>query len=803
MISPHSRKACLRLATAMVAVLFFIVTLSAQARPQSAGPQAGQPEFKGKIGLSYKDSQPWWPPQVQPPQGAPNIVFIVLDDTGFAQLGCYGSEIQTPNIDILAAEGLRFTDFHATPLCSPSRACFLTGRNHQSVGMACVAEAATGFPGYNAIIPKSAAMLPEILRQHGYSTFAVGKWHLTPADQETAAGPFDRRPLGQGFQRYYGFLGGETNQYYPDLTYDNHHVEAPGTPEQGYHVSVDLTDRAIQFVRDLQAVDPNRAFFLYLAYGACHAPHQAPREWIDRYKGKFDQGWDKVREEVLARQKHLGVVPANTELSPRPAWIKAWDSLSPDEKRLFARMQEVFAGFLSHTDDQIGRLISYLKEAGKLDNTLLILVSDNGASAEGGPVGSVNENCFFNYVPEDLKTNLAAMNDLGGPKYFNHYPEGWALAGDTPLKRYKRETFQGGISEPLIIHWPKGIKEKGGLRRQYGHAIDLMPTILEAVGLKAPAVVNGVKQKPIEGLSLYYTFNSPQAPTRKKVQYYEMLGMRAIWADGWKCLTDHQPESGGNFANDKWQLYHVADDFSECHDLAAQYPDKVKKMVKLWFAEAKKYNVLPLDDRMMSRVVESPRPAGAERTTFIYYPDTAPINEAAAVNTRNRSYTITAYADIGPNGAAGVLLSQGSVFGGFSFFIQNKKLVYVHNYVGVKEYAVTSSEDVPTGPSTLRFEFQVTGPPDILKGKGTPGIGRLYINGKKVGEGVIPVTVPVSYSLAGEGLAAGRDVAMPVTWRYRAPFKFTGTLKKVVVEVKNPKANPSSGAEMKGHLGTQ
>lgn len=802
MKSTRFRQSVTAMALAAILVLVFTFSAWAKGKPPPPGPAKDKSEFQGVIGESYKDSKPWWPEPVRPPQGAPNVVIIVLDDVGYSQLGCFGSEIQTPAIDKLAAGGLRYTDFHTTALCSPTRACFLTGRNHHSVGMACITEGATGYPGSNAIIPKSAAMLPEILRQRGYNTFALGKWHLTPANEVSALGPYDRWPLGQGFQRFYGFLGAETNQYYPDLTYDNHHVEPPKKPEQGYHLTVDLTDKAIQFIRDQQSVDPDKPFFLYLAYGACHAPHHGPKEWADRYKGKFDNGWDKVREETLARQKQMGIVPANTDLSPRPPWIQEWDKLSPDEKRVFARMQEVFAGFLSHTDHNIGRLINYLEEAGKLDNTLLMVVSDNGASPEGGLLGSTNEHRFFNYIPEDLKANLAALDDLGGPKYYNHYPMGWAHAGNTPLKRYKRETFQGGVTDPLIIHWPTGIKDKGGIRRQYHHAIDLMPTVLQVIGITSPAQVNGIKQKPIEGMSLAYSFNEAQAPSRKEVQYYEMLGMRSIWHKGWKAVTDHQPDSGGDFKADKWELYHVAEDFSESHDLAAKNPDKLKEMIRLWFVEANKYNVLPLDDRLGARGLDYHPAAAPDRASYTFYPGTAPQNEATTVKTHNRSHSITAQVDIPAGGAEGVLLAQGSKFSGFSFFIQNKKLIYVHNYVGVEEYTITSDTEVPTGPSTLRFEFQVTGKPEVMKGKGAPGIGRLFINGKQVGEGKIPVTVPLAYSLSGEGLAAGRDVGMPVTERYRAPFEFTGALKQVVVEV-DGEAQRNPQGEMQKSMGTQ
>jgi arylsulfatase A-like enzyme len=774
-------------------------------RAPADGARAGTaaPEFRGRIALSVRDSIPWWPPRGRPPRGAPNIVIIVLDDVGYGQIGAFGGPIDTPSIDRLATRGLRYVDFHTTALCSPTRAALLTGRNHHAVGMGTITEAANGFPGYYGVIPKSAALLPEILRAEGYSTLAVGKWHLTPSSDTSAAGPFDRWPLGAGFEHYYGFLGAETNQWVPSLVRDNHPIDPPRTPEQGYHLTADLTDQAIALVRDQQQIDPDRPFFLYLGYGAAHAPHHVPRPWIERYRGRFDQGWDAVREETLARQKRLGVVASSTELSPRPDFIPAWEALSPEQKRLYARMQEVFAGFLSHTDHHIGRLMSYLEEIDRWDETLVILLSDNGASAEGRANGSINENRFFNFLPETVEDGLAVLDLLGSPETYNHYPMGWALAGDAPLKRYKRETFQGGITDPLIVSWPARIKETGGVRRQYHHVIDLMPTLLEAVGIPAPEVVNGVPQQPIDGVSMLYSLDAADAPTRRRVQYYEMLGRRAIWADGWKAATDHENDSGNDFAGDVWQLYHVEEDFSEARDLAAEHPDKVRALQALWLAEAEKYQVLPLDDRLASRIVSGKPAAAPPRSRYTLFPGTTPIDEWAAPRTIGRSHRITAYVDIPAGGAKGVLLAQGSKFGGFSFFVQGSKLVYVHNYVGIAEYTVLSTADVPAGRSALSVEVEMTGPADVMQGKGPPARIRLLIDDREVGEGRLPVTVPVAYSLAGEGLAAGRDVGVEVSRRYEAPFAFTGVLLKVVLDLAQGTAEAPPSGQMERELGVE
>jgi arylsulfatase len=754
--------------------------------------------FNGVIGRTFDQSKPSWPEPLRSRDGAPNVLFIVQDDTGFGQMGCYGSPIDTPNISKLAAEGLLFTNMHTTALCSPTRSCILTGRNHHSNAMSCITEGSTGYPGGNGYIPFENGLLSEILVQKGYNTYAVGKWHLTPSEQTSAAGPYDRWPLGRGFERYYGFLGGDTHQYYPELVFDNHSVEAEKTPEEGYHLSIDLADKAIGFIADAKQVAPNKPFFLYFAPGAGHAPHHVPKDWADKYKGKFDEGWDVYREKVFAKQKELGILPANAELSRHDPDVKPWTDCSADEKKLYARMMEVFAGFLSHVDHQYGRLFEFLKGIGEFDNTLIMFISDNGASAEGGPTGSTNENKFFNNVPDDLKQNLAALDDLGGPKYFNHYSWGWAHAGNTPFRRWKRETYRGGVSDPFIVHWPKGIKAKGAICTQYAHAIDMVPTVLEALGIDAPTTIKGVTQSPIEGHSFAQVFNDVKAPTNHLTQYFEMFGHRSIYHDGWRAVCPWPGtsfvESGLGFGapmdaktlterdGKNWELYNVAEDPGETKNLAATNRDKLIEMIGTWYVEAGKYNVLPIDSRGTLRLGE-PRPQIAvERKSYTYYSGTQSVPGNAAVRVLNRPYSITADVDIPASGAEGVLLSYGGNDGGFSLYVQGGKLHYAYNYVADTEYHVESKDRVPSGRHKLRFEFEVTGKPDIPKGLGAPGRAQLYVDGALVGQMDQPKTIPLSMGLGG-GMTAGADPGAPVTSLYNPPFKFTGTLHSVTVDV--------------------
>jgi arylsulfatase A-like enzyme len=768
-MSETKRTMHLLITRVLVAILLatFIVFGDALGR----GGAHQQERQRGSIGRTYKDSKPSWDLPPQAPKGAPNVIYLVLDDVGYAQLGCYGSEIQTPNLDRLAAGGLRYTNFHTTSLCSPSRAALLTGHNHHTNHLGVITEAATGYPGYDGRMPRSQATIAEILKQTGYSTFYVGKWHQAPTDETSDAGPYDQWPLGMGFQRFYGFLGGETNQWFPDLVYDNHHVERPNRP--GYHLTEDLTDRAIQFIAQQKQVTPDKPFFLNLAYGAGHAPHHVARKYIEMYKGKFDKGWDKVREETLARQKQMGIVPPNTRLTPRNSDVKAWSDLTNDERRLYARMQEVFAGFLTHCDENIGRLLAFLDERSLMDNTLLVVVSDNGASQEGRATGSFNESLYFNQIPDNVELNLKLIDELGGPMTYPHYPLGWAMAGNTPFQRYKQETHAGGITDPMIIHWPKTIKDKGGIRSQYHHMIDITPTILEMVGIQQPRVLNGVDQRPMDGLSLAYTFGDAKAPSRRETQYFEMLGHRAIYYKGWVATTMHV--RGEDFDKDPWELYNVTQDFSESNDLAAQNPGKLREMIERWWSEAGRNNVLPLDDRGVIRSLEQPG-LNRPRTIVTYHPGMPAVPRANVLNFRNRSYSITADVEIPSEGAEGVLLSLGGRFGGFSFFIQKNRLSYAYNWVGLERYMVTSTEPAPTGLAKLRVDFTATEP--------NSGSATLYINDKRVGEGRIDRLVPITFGLS-EGLTVGRDPSTPVTESYQSPFEFTGKLKKVVMELRD------------------
>lgn len=763
-MKPHTRLTALSLAVGAV--------LASMAVAQEVLPRPPQP-FGGKIDRTYKDSTPDWSPvqPMLPPANAPNIVMIVLDDVGYGQLGSYGGSIQTPNIDRLAAGGVRYNSFHTAALCSPTRAALLTGRNHHAVALSAITEGATGFPNNYGAIPKNSATVAEVLKQSGYNTFAVGKWHLTPYWAYTAAGPFDRWPLGMGFERFYGFLGGETDQWAPSLWYDNHRVPTPTRP--GYHLSEDLVDKSIEFIRDQQQANTGRPFFLYLSFGAAHTPLHAPKEYIEKYKGRFDKGWDWEREIVLEQQKKLGLVPANTVLPARNPGVKPWAELSADEKKLYTRLQETFAGFLDHADAQIGRLLATLTDMQIMDNTLLLVVSDNGASQEGGPTGATNTDRYRNFMPMSVAEMLTQYDDMGGPKTDPGYTIGWAMAGNTPFPRWKQDVHRGGTADPLIVHWPKGIRDKGGIRTQFHHATDITPTLLEAAGVPMPSSVNGVVQKPLEGVSMAYSFADAKAPTRKSVQYFEMFGSRALWSQGWMATVWHK--KGDNFDGDQWELYNLEEDFSQSNNLAQKHPEKLKALQELWWVEAGKYGVLPLDDRRWERLADTTRPKAAlPKDSYTYYPGTSPVPVVAAPRVLNRSHRITAEVEIPANGAEGVLLCLGTEFGGWSLFVKEKKLVYVHNYLQIQEFNLKSTTEVPQGKATLAYEFTKTGE--------NVGTGRLLINGKPVGELAGIKTAPIDYAAASEGLQVGRAWNTPISHNYHGPFAFTGTLKTVTIE---------------------
>ncbi len=712
----------------------------------------------------------------------------------------FGGLIETPNVQRIADAGLTYTNFHTTALCSPTRSCLLTGRNHTTNGMGCITEATSGFPNANGHIPFECANLAEVLVERGWNTYHVGKWHLCAEDEMNLASSKRQWPLGRGFERYYGFLGGETNQWYPDLVYDNHPVRQPATPEEGYHLSVDLTDRAIEFVQDAKAIAPDKPFFLYYCPGAAHAPHHAPKEWIDKYKGTFDMGYEAYREGVFDRQKELGIIPADAELSPIDPYIDTtshdgkpwsagdrvlpWETLSEDEKRLFRRMAEVYAGFLAHADHQLGRLLDFLEESGELDNTIMVLVSDNGASGEGGPNGSVNENKFFNGIPDSMEENLKQLDDLGSPRTYNHYPTGWAWAFNTPFKLWKRyANFEGGTADPLLVSWPKGIAARGEVRRQYNHAVDIVPTLLDCLEIEMPEVVKGYTQHPIEGVSFAGTFADADAATPKTTQFYSMLGTRAIWHDGWKAATavPAAPDSWGDFAQQRWELYDTTSDPTECHDLADADPVKLQELIGLWWAEAGRYQALPLESRGAIEILGTQRPElSRPRTRYIYRPGGAEIPESVAPNMRNRSFTIAAELDVETAEAGGVLFSQGSRFGGQALAIRGGKLVFIYNFIGQRIQEVESSAAVPTGHVVVSASFE-------RENAELPATGTLtlYIRDEAVGSATI-MTQPGKFGLGGGGLVVGAAGAEPVTDDLpgEAPHAFVGgTIKRLAIDV--------------------
>ena len=762
-------------------------------------------QFGGIVNVDIRDSEPDWAPFEPPkaPDGAPNVVYVVLDDVGFSAMSSYGGPIETPNIDRVAADGVRYTQWHTTALCSPTRSCLLTGRNHTRNSMACITEAAIGFPNASGTIPAANGMLSEILGELGWNTYAVGKWHLCPDDEMNVASTRRNWPSGRGFERFYGFLGAETNQWYPDITYDNHPVDQPKSPEEGYHFSEDITDKAIEFIRDAKSIAPEKPFFLYYAPGAAHAPHHAPKEWADRYAGRFDMGYEALRAQTLAKQKQLGIVPPDTELpavnpigtaetrtgpdgAPFPAMdeTRPWDSLSDEEQRLFSRMAEVYAGFLSHADSQIGRLLDYLDDTGERENTIVVVVSDNGASGEGGPNGSVNEMKFINGVPDDIAQNLTMLDELGGVNTYNHYPNGWAMAFNTPFKMWKRYEFNGGTCDPCIISWPAGSTARGEIRDQYHHAVDIVPTILDVLGVEPPERIKGHEQSTFDGVSMRYSLDDVAAATTHRTQFYSMLGSRAIWHDGWKAITNHPTLSGwGHFNDDEWELYHTDVDRAELHNLATEHPEKVRELVNLWFAEAGRNQAFPLDDRSALEIVLTPRPLlSPPRDRYVYFPDMAEVPESQSVNIRNRSFVIGALVDLPGPGAEGVLYAQGSKFGGHALYVKDGRLHYVNNFVGLFEQKVDATEDLPTGENLiLAASFDKEGEENHV----ATGTLKLFYGEREVGSARIR-TQPGKFSLAGEGLAVGRDSGAPVTDDYPgiAPWSFTGgTLRRLRVDV--------------------
>jgi arylsulfatase len=777
----------------MLGLIWSIMALAAcAAPPQQTSQQTSQsgpatPAFKGTMNLDIRDSKADWTPYTpkKAPDGAPNFLFILYDDTGLAAWSPYGGRINMPTLDRLAANGLIYTQWHTTALCSPTRSTILTGRNHHLNGMAAITEAANGFPGASGRLPDQTATVAQILQDGGWSTFWLGKNHNV-AEQDVASGASRKQwPLQRGFDRFYGFLGGETNQWYPDLIEDNRFIEPPASPEQGYHLSKDLADQAIAMIRDQKASNPSRPWFMWYNPGANHAPHHAPKEYIAKYKGKFDDGYEAYRTWVLSRMIDKGVLPKGAQLTPlnplpkevaNPGdYVRPWDSLNADEKKLFSRLAEVYAAYSEYTDVEIGRLIDYLQESGQLDNTVVFYAADNGASGEGSPSGSVNENKFFNGYPDTVAENIKYLDVLGGPDTYEHFPTGWAAAFSTPFQMFKRYAeYSGGTSDPLVISWPKGIKARGEIRNQYHHSTDIVPTILEIAGLEMPKVYKGVEQYPLSGVSMRYTFDAkPDDPTTKKRQYYAMLGTRGIWEDGWLAAAVHAPLTGkGHFDQDAWQLYHVDVDRSESKDLAKEYPQKLEALKKVWMDEAERNLVLPLDDRTAIEQLGVERPADEPaRERYIYYPDTAPVPEGVAVNIRGRSYKILSNIEVTEPNPSGVIFAHGSRFGGHSLFLKDRKLHYVYNFLGIKpEQHLVSKTELRPGKHTVGVEF-------IREKAGehgeSMGAAKLYIDDQVVAEGPMR-TQAGKFTLSGDGLCVGYDSGDAVSQEYKTPGTFRG-----------------------------
>lgn len=718
----------------------------------------------GHVGRTYRDSEPWWDEPVAPPDGAPNILLVVLDDVGYGSLGCYGAEIETPAMDGLAAGGQRYTNFHVSPLCSPTRASLLTGRNHHSVGMSLLSNADSGFPGKRGAVSHRAATLAEMLREVGYNTAAFGKWHLTPIDQTTSIGPFDQWPLGRGFEHYYGFLEGTTDHFHPELVLDNHRIDPPGSPDDGYHLSTDLADRVIAYVANQQSIAPaNKPFFAYLAFGAAHAPHQAPQEYLDRYRGRYDVGWDEIRRERLERQVRLGVVPDGTALPPHNPGVVDWTTLSEDEQRVMARMQEAFAAMLTHCDHELGRVLQALDDLGARDNTLVILLSDNGASQEGGATGCVNTVTYLNGERVTSEENLAAIDDIGGPRVSNNYPWGWAEAGNSPLRRYKQNTHGGGVRAPLVMSWP-GHVPQGGAAGQFHYVTDILPTVLEAVGIPAPEEMQGVPQMPVHGTSMAYSWNNPDAATRRSTQYFEMYGHRGIWHEGFKAVTFHP--RGSDFDDDVWELYDLDADFAETADLARTHPERLHELIGRWWSEAERYDVFPLDDRNFAeRAAKHGSPASPRsRTAFRFHPamDYLPGGVTPLICDRSYEIAVPVRCDEIPDG---VLLAHGDNNGGYVLYFVDGRLHYEYNHQG-RRYRVAATEPTAPGEHVVSLVFRRTG--------SLCGVVSLLLDGREVAAGELASTS--RYLLAWQGISLGRDALSPVSWDYRAPFPFNGRL---------------------------
>jgi len=744
------------------------------------------PPFGGKIGKTYKESKQAWPALPKAPKGAPNVVIILLDDVGFGQVGTFGGPVPTPCLDKLAANGLRYNRFHTTAICGPSRAALITGRNHHNCGSGFLAEWATGFPSYNCMIPQSTATVGRVLKDNGYNTSWFGKNHNTPDWESSVVGPFDRWPTGLGFDYFYGFVGGETHQYYPVLFENTKPVEPDKSPEEGYHFMTDMTERAVNWLRYSKSVNPDKPVLLYFAPGAAHAPHHAPKDWREKFKGQFDQGWDQVREETYQRQLKLGVIPKGTENTPRPDWVKPWDSLSPDERKLYARFMENYAGYLSFTDHECGRLLDAVAALPDADNTLVFfIVGDNGASSEGGFTGTVNEVMNLNGIPSNLEDNLKHIDKIGDPDTEPHYPLGWAWAGNAPFQWVKQvASHLGGSRNPMVVSWPAKIKDQGGIRSHFTHLIDIVPTVLDVAKIPAPKAVNGIRQKPLDGVSIASTFTSKNAKPVRQRQYFEIFSNRAIYDKGWIACAQHtfpwrQDFAPGNWDQDRWELYHLDEDFSENTDLAQKNPRKLAALKKLFDQECRKYGVYPLDDRGAGRLaVPKPPPGGADpkRRQFTYYPGAVRLAETAAPNTKNRSHRI----DVSIlQGGDGVLLAEGGQSAGFVLYVKDGKPCYHYNFFDVERTSIEASHALPKGKSKVSFEFRYDG-----GGGGKGGEAVLFVNDKEVGKKRIARTVAGRFGI--DTFGVGCDTGSPVCNAYKPPFAFTGEIEKVDILLGDP-----------------
>jgi len=751
----------------LVVALMVMGTVGSGAMAESA------PEFKGKIAKSYADSKEWWPEPVRPPKGSPNVIIFLLDDVGFAQVGSFGGLIETPNIDRLAENGLRYNNFHTTALCSPSRATLMAGRNPHSIGLGSHALTAMGFPGYNAMVPPSAKSVANYLQEVGYINYALGKWDHTPLYEVSQVGPFDRWPSGEGFNHAYTFMAADVHQFIPVMWNDH----TPEPYRKSEHLDKDLADRAIEWITGHKSIQPELPFMMLWASGSMHSPHHAPAEYRAKYRGKFDMGWDKARETILANQIRLGVVPKGTKLTERIDEIKAWDSLGDDEKQLYARQMEVFAAQMEHVDFQIGRVLEDLERIGELDNTLIFVTSDNGASGEGGLAGTFNETYVLNGLQTPFEASMSNYARWGDETTYPHYHAGWAMAGNTPFRYFKQSEHRGGQHDALVVHWPDGIKAKGEVRSQYHHISDIAPTIMEAVGIEVPESYHGIEQQPMDGTSMLYSLNDANASNRKERQYYEMFGNRAIWTDGWKAVTLHAKRMPWQlnvvlpFEQDEWELYHVAEDFSESTNLADKHPEKLEELKKLFDEEAWKYNVYPLYDDMIKRMAVQQDRLFAGQKEFVYYaPGAVRIAEKASAPVKNRPHTITTTIDLKGH-EEGVIAAVGGMTGGFTMFIKGGRLYYDYNYLdGV--YYTMASPPLPEGKTELKFNF--------IKTREFGGTGELYVNGKKVAEREMPTMHISTYSLA-ETFDIGLDTGTQVSKIYDDPFPFVGELDRVTI----------------------